>query len=305
VGIHTGDVERRGRGKCVGPGLDIAARIGARARSYEVLVSDAVRAAAGPVDSVPRGTLTIAGARRRIFAVGTAGARPEPAPGAIRVIVADDHPLWRETLTGLLESGGVATVVAEAATGAEAVEAARAVPADVVLLDIDMPGTNGIEAARSITAANAGAKVLMLTSSKERAEVLASVRAGASGYVLKTAGRDDVASAVRRVHHGEMVFPAELSSMVLAELRDATGTHPPPPSGLAGLTARERDVLQLIAAGASNQGVARQLHLAAKTVEAHVAAIFVKLGLEPSANQHRRVQAAVRFLTEAGPDDEG
>jgi DNA-binding NarL/FixJ family response regulator len=317
AGIHAGDVERRGRG-VVGEGVDIAARIGARARTYEVLVSDAVRdlVANAELAFVARGTQTLQGVpgRRRLFAVGDAHEAPGPArpkgkaaaaAPLIRLIVADDHPLWRETLKGLLEHGGVAEVVAEAGTGDEAVAAAAAVMADVIVLDIDMPHTNGIDAAREITLANPEAKVLILSSLKERAEVLASVRAGASGYLLKTVGRDEVASAVQRIHQGEMVFPPELSKMVLAELRNPQALGEPPRSGLSGLTAREYDVLRLIAAGGSNQGVAKQLHLSAKTVEAHVAAIFSKLGLEPSADEHRRVQAAVRFLTESGELDEG
>lgn len=217
----------------------------------------------------------------------------------IRLIVVDDHPLWRDTLRGLLEHDGVATVVAEAATGDEAIAVAETVDADVILLDINMPRMNGIDAARAISEAHADAKILMLSSLTERAEVLASVRAGASGYLLKTAGRDEVADAVRRIHGGEMVFPPELANVVLAELRGSSGADGDAATGLAALTARENDVLRLIADGASNQGIAKQLHLAAKTVEAHIASIFTKLGLEPSADDHRRVQAAVKFLQES------
>ena len=237
--------------------------------------------------------------------VGAGGARET---SRIRLILADDHPLWRETLKGLLEHGGAAAVVAEAGTGDEAVEAVKTVPADVVLMDIDMPERDGIEAARAIADMENGPKVLMLSSMKERDEVLASVRAGACGYVLKTAGRDEVADAVRRVHGGEMVFPAELALIVLAELRGSGGgeTARAAQSGnVASLTARERDVLELIAEGASNQAIAARLHLSAKTIEAHIGAIFTKLGLEPSSDQHRRVQAAVRFLTESGRSRRG
>jgi DNA-binding NarL/FixJ family response regulator len=319
AGAHTGEVERRGR-DVVGIGVNIASRIAARAGAYEVLVSDTVRdlVAGSDVAFSPRGTHTLKGVpqRRRLFAVGAGEPAPKrprskaTPPGGrdrLRVIVVDDHPLWRETLRGLLETGGAATVVAEAGTGEEAVAAAQAVGADVILMDIDMPRQNGIDATRAIIAADVTAKVLMLSSLKERDEVLASVRAGASGYLLKTAGRDEVTDAVRRIHAGEMVFPAELATMVLAELRNS----PTPPSagapsaGLAALTARERDVLQLIADGASNQGVAKKLHLSAKTIETHVAAIFTKLGLEPSADEHRRVQAAVKFLTESRPQPQG
>lgn len=225
-----------------------------------------------------------------------------------RLILADDHPLWRETLKGLLEHGGTAVVVAEAGTGDEAIAAAKTVQADVVLMDIDMPERDGIDAARVISELDNGPKVLMLSSMKEREEVVASVRAGACGYVLKTAGRDEVADAVRRVHEGELVFPPELATIVLAELRESGGGaagRAARPGGLASLTPRERDVLGLIAEGASNQAIADRLHLSAKTVEAHIGAIFTKLDLEPSSEQHRRVHAALRFLTESGDSREG
>ncbi len=208
-------------------------------------------------------------------------------------------------MKSLLEHGGVATVVAEAATGDEAIRLAETVDADVIVLDINMPRMSGIEAARAINEADAQARILMLTSLTERAEVLASVRAGARGYVLKTAGRDDVADAVRRIHAGEMVFPPELATVVLDELRNpSTATAAATPRGMAALTQRENDVLRLIAAGASNQGIAKQLNLAAKTVEAHIASIFTKLGLAPSADDHRRVQAAVKYLQESRVDED-
>jgi DNA-binding NarL/FixJ family response regulator/class 3 adenylate cyclase len=305
AGLHTGEVEGRGR-DVAGIGVNVAARIAARAVAHEVLVSDTVRdlAAGSDVEFSPRGSYTLKGlpGRRRLYSVSG------PGTGLIRLILADDHPLWRDTLKGLLEHGGTALVVAEAGTGDEALEAVQMVPADVVLMDIDMPERDGIDAARAITEMDNGPKVLMLSSIKEREEVVASVRAGACGYVLKTAGRDEVADAVRRVHGGELVFPPELAPIVLAELRGSDGgaaARAAQPGEVASLTARERDVLRLIAEGASNQAIAARLHLSAKTIEAHIGAIFTKLGLEPSGDQHRRVQAAVRFLSEAGHSRRG
>jgi len=301
AGLHTGEVERRGR-DVAGIGVNIAARIAGRAGANEVLVSDTVRdlAAGCDMEFTPRGSYTLKGVpgRRRLFAVSG------PGPAPIRVIIADDHPLWRDTLRGLLEHGGAASVVAEAGTGDEALEAAKTVPADVVLMDIDMPQRDGIDAARAVTELDDGPKVLMLSSMKERDEVAASVRAGACGYVLKTSGRDEVTNAVRRVHGGELVFPPELASIVLAELRGSGGGTTAQAShsgGVASLTPRERDVLGLIAEGASNQAIAAALHLSTKTIEAHIGTVFTKLGLEPSSDQHRRVQAAVRFLTDSAP----
>lgn len=304
AGLHTGEVERRGR-DVAGVGVNVAARIAARAAAYEVLVSDTVRdlAAGSDVEFSPRGSFTLKGlpGRRRLFSASG------PGSGLIRLILADDHPLWRDTLKGLLEHGGTVSVVAEAGTGNEALEAVKRVPADVVLMDIDMPERDGIDAARAINEMDDGPKVLMLSSMKERDEVVAAVRAGACGYLLKTAGRDEVTDAVRRVHGGELVFPSELASIVLAELRASGGgaTRAAEPGGLAALTSRERDVLGLIAEGASNQAIATRLHLSAKTIEAHIGTIFTKLGLEPSSDQHRRVQAAVQFLTEAGSSRAG
>lgn len=300
AGLHTGEVERRGR-DVAGVGVNIAARIAGRAEAYEILVSETVRdlAAGADVEFLPRGSYTLKGltGRRRLYAVSSRG----PAP--IRVIIADDHPLWRETLKGLLEHGGSACVVGEAGTGDEALEVAAAVAADVILMDIDMPQRDGIDAARAVTELGDRPKVLMLSSIKEREEVAASVRAGACGYVLKTAGRDEVIDAVRRVHRGELAFPPELASIVLSELRGAAGnggvaaaTYP---GGLASLTPREREVLGLIAEGSSNQAIAARLHLSTKTIEVHIGAVFTKLGLEPSNDQHRRVQAAVMFLSDS------
>ena len=305
AGLHTGEVERRGR-DVAGIGVNAAARVVTRADACEVLVSDTVRdlAAGSDLEFSPRGTYTLKGlpGRRRLYSVSG------PGTELIRLILADDHPLWRDTLKGLLEHGGTASVVAEAGTGDEAVEAAKTLAADVVLMDIDMPERDGIDAARAITEMGGGPKVLMLSSMKERDEVLASVRAGACGYVLKTAGREEVADAVRRVHGGELVFPPELASIVLAELRGSTDAAPARtagPGGLASLTPRERAVLELIAEGASNQAIAARLHLSTKTVESHIGTIFMKLGLEPSSDEHRRVQAAVRFLTELGRPGRG
>jgi DNA-binding NarL/FixJ family response regulator len=313
AGLHAGEVEARGR-DVGGIGVHIAARISARALASEVLVSDTVRdlVAGSEIPFSARGTQTLKGVpgRRRVYAVGIAAPAPtrpartrtaaSPPAHPIRLLVADDHPLWRDTLRGLLEHGGAASVVAEASTGEEAVAGQRSSAVDVVLMDIDMPVMNGIEATQAITDADPAARVLVLSSLKERREVVAALRAGAHGYLLKTASRAEVIDAVRRVHGGELVFPADLSAIVLAELREpASRTSPASrPTALATLTERELDVLRVVAEGASNIGIARRLHLSSKTIEAHIAAIFMKLGLEPSADQHRRVQAAVTFLTE-------
>lgn len=135
-------------------------------------------------------------------------------------MLVDDHPMWRNTLKRLLHSR-VGTVVAEASDGAEALERAMETHLDLVVMDINLPTMDGIEATRRLVGAHPDLKVLVLASSDERTQVMESVRAGASGYLLKTAAPEEVLEAVRRVSQGELVFPPALTSIVLAELRRA------------------------------------------------------------------------------------
>jgi DNA-binding NarL/FixJ family response regulator len=137
----------------------------------------------------------------------------------IRVMLVDDHPLWRSTLRKVLEHRRFATIVGEAEDGGEAVLIAQSTSPEVVVMDIDLPQVNGIEATRRLSTARPDVKVLVLAASNDRAQVLRAVEAGASGYLLKRAGPDEVKEAVRRVHTGELAFPASLASVVLAELR--------------------------------------------------------------------------------------
>ena len=145
--------------------------------------------------------------------------RKAAKPAPIDVMLVDDHPLWRDTLRKVLERQRFAVVVAEASDGDEAVDVGTAGDPDVVLMDIQLPGRDGIEATRQLLAAKPGLRVLVLASSDNRAQVLAAVEAGACGYLLKTAGSDEVRDAVRRIHAGELVFPPSLASVVLDELR--------------------------------------------------------------------------------------
>lgn len=138
---------------------------------------------------------------------------------AIKVQVVDDHPLWRQTLRRLLERDDFAVVVAEASDGSEAVALSQTVDPDVVVMDIVLPHKDGIEATKELTRARPETKVLVLASSEDRDQVLEAIQAGASGYLLKTAEAEEVREAVRRVHVGELVFPAPLSDVVLEELR--------------------------------------------------------------------------------------
>ena len=357
----------------------------------------------------------------------------------IRVILVDDHPLWRDTLRKVLEHAGCAVVDA-VSDGEQAIAAASEKQADVVVMDVNLPGTDGIAATRRLLADAPSVRVLALSSSDEPSSVVGIVRAGASGYLVKTAGAAEVADAVRRVYAGELVFPPELAGLVLAELRrpedadqetlrvvladetvlhreglarllteeglDVVGQigdaddlervleelapdvavvdvklavrraeggrrlvhalrerfpdtsflilaaevqtaqalklmaggseglgyllkervsniadvvdairrvhHGQPvidrdvvdrlverrgePSTLASLTAREREVLALMAEGRSNQAMCERLFLNPKSIESHVRNIFTKLGLEPAPDDHRRVLAVLTFL---------
>jgi DNA-binding NarL/FixJ family response regulator len=145
-------------------------------------------------------------------------------------MLVDDHPMWRQTVKQVLEHKGVAKVVAEASDGAEAIALANRTPLDIVVMDIDLPSVDGVEATRRLLAARPELKVLVLSASDARAQVIAAVQAGASGYLLKTSGPGEVAEAIQRVRAGELVFPPALAGLVLDEMRRvgvraATGTR--------------------------------------------------------------------------------
>lgn len=137
----------------------------------------------------------------------------------ISLMLVDDHPLWREMLRTVLEHKRVGRVVAEASNGQEAIEQARRTRPDVVVMDIDLPKMNGVEATRLLVAERPDVKVLVLSASDARSQVIEAVRAGASGYLLKVAGSGEVADAVKRIHAGELVFPPALADVVMKEFR--------------------------------------------------------------------------------------
>jgi DNA-binding NarL/FixJ family response regulator len=191
----------------------------------------------------------------------------------IRVVIADDHPVVRDGLSALLASVPSVTVAGVAANGREAVHAAVTLRPDVLVMDVQMPGLTGVEAAREIGRVAPQVAVLMLTMFDDDYSVLAAMRAGARGYVLKGAQQDEIVRAIQAVAAGEAIFGPGIARLVLG-LVSAPPTAEIP---FQNLTSREREVLDLIAAGVRNAEIARRMSIAPKTVANHVSAIFAKL----------------------------
>jgi DNA-binding NarL/FixJ family response regulator len=208
----------------------------------------------------------------------------------IRALLVDDHPVFRSGLRVLLEDIGV-EVVGEADDGEQAIAAALELLPDVVLMDLQMPRLNGVEATRRLVAELPDARILVLTMVEDDDAVFAAIRAGALGYVLKGAKQDEIGRAVRGVSAGEAVYGPSVARRVRAffSASSVTGAAQPIPE----LTEREREVLDLIASGASNTDIARRLFVSDKTVRNHVTNIFAKTHVAD------RAQAIVR-AREAG-----
>ncbi len=209
----------------------------------------------------------------------------------IRVMVVDDHPVWRDGIRADLERDGGAVVVAEAADGGEAIEKARDVMPDVVLMDLQLPTVKGAEATRRIVEDSPHARVLILSASGEEADVMEAVKAGACGYLLKSTKTSEVISAIHRVCAGESVFSPNLAGMVLQEFRRMASRDPAEP----GLTPRENEVLILVAKGYTYREIAEKLFLSVKTVQNHVQNILAKLQL------HKRYEL-MRYAIQRGLD---
>jgi DNA-binding NarL/FixJ family response regulator len=193
-----------------------------------------------------------------------------------RVLVADDHPVVRQGLKSLLTREGF-SVVAEAADGREALLQVEAVHPEVALLDLGMPGLNGLDAAREIMQGSAGTKVIILTQHTEEPYILEALRAGVHGYVLKSQSVSDVVQAIRDVTRGKLYVSPAISEVVVSAYRGQTRL----PADL--LTTREREVLQLVAEGKSTKKIAEILGIAQKTAESHRSHLMVKLGIHEIA----------------------
>jgi DNA-binding NarL/FixJ family response regulator len=200
-----------------------------------------------------------------------AGASAEP----VRVVVVDDHPVFRDGLTGALAATRDLEVVAACPDGETGVGAAIEWQPDVVVMDLHLPGLSGIEATRRIVAASPHVAVLVLTMVEEQDTVFAAIRAGARGYLLKGASPEDIVRGVRSVARGEAVFGPGIAERVLTYFADARAR--PQPAAFPELTDRENEVLRLIAAGARNADIAARLVISPKTVRNHISNIFAKL----------------------------
>ena len=208
-----------------------------------------------------------------------------------RILIADDHALFRYGLRAMLSSVPEFEVVGEAATGEEAAARTAELRPDVVLMDIQMPVVNGIEATRRIVEGNPGVGVIVLTMFEDDDRVFAAMRAGARGYVLKGADGDEVLRVIRAVTSGEAHFGPEIAKRLMGFFSATRSTAPL--EAFPELTAREREVLELIAQGRSNAEITRRLFLSPKTVRNHISNIFTKLQVSD------RAQAIVR-AREAG-----
>jgi DNA-binding NarL/FixJ family response regulator len=209
----------------------------------------------------------------------------------IRVLIADDHTIVREGIHALLASVAGMQVVSEAANGVEAVQRALEHKPDVVLMDLHMPGLNGIEATRQIMQSQPRQRILVLTMLEDDDSVFAAMRAGAKGYVLKGSDQTEIVRAITAVANDEAIFSPPIAARLVqyfANMRPVV-----PPTAFPDLTDREREVLELIAQGRSNIEIADQLAISLKTVSNHVSTIFNKLQVVD------RAQAAIR-AREAG-----
>lgn len=209
----------------------------------------------------------------------------------IRILLVDDHRLMRDGMKTLLSLEGDLEVVGEAGNGSEGVQQALALKPDVVLMDIRMPGMNGVEATREIRRALPETKVLVLTTFDDDDMVMEALLEGAAGYLTKDLPAEQIAAAVRQVCTGGVVMPPPIAAKVVAELARRTAAAPAPPKGeqaiLDQLTDREREVLHLLGQGLSNKEIGEALFITEGTAKNHVSNLIDKLGLRD------RTQAAL------------
>jgi len=208
----------------------------------------------------------------------------------LRVLIADDHPLFRNGMRALLAADLDTEVVSEATTGEEAIEMAAALQPDVILMDLQMPGMSGIEATRSILHTSPHIRILVVTMYEDDHSVFTAMRAGARGYLLKGASPDEVLRAIAAVGSGEAIFSPSIATRLIDFFANLQPTALP--QALPELTEREHEILTLLAHGLSNAAIAKQLGLSAKTVSNYVSNIFSKLQVADRAQAMLRARQA-------------
>lgn len=206
----------------------------------------------------------------------------------IKLLLADDHTMVRRGLQVFLSTQTDLELIGEASTGQETLEKVAILQPDIVLMDINMPGINGIEATKQIKLLHAQVKVIILTSFSDQDHVLPALRSGAKGYLLKDVEPEDLAQAIRRVYQGKVELHPDIAEQLVNQYAESDQTAFPPNDGsIYELTKRELDVLRLIASGKSNRSIAEELCITEKTVKTHVSHVLSKLGMSD------RTQAAI------------
>lgn len=209
---------------------------------------------------------------------------------ALRVLIADDHPLFRHGIHEFLNLSPDIQVVGEATSGEEAVSQADALHPDVILMDVNMPGVNGIEATRRILHDSPHIRILVVTMFEDDGTVFAAMRAGARGYILKDAEKENILRAIQAVGNGEAIFSPTIATRLIDFF--ATQASTLPKEIFPSLTEREREILQLIARGRSNADIARELSLSPKTIYNYVSNILSKLQVADRAQAIIRAREA-------------
>lgn len=207
-----------------------------------------------------------------------------PMSDTTRVLVIDDHPLLRKGVCQLLALSDGFTVVGEAASGREGIELAKQLDPDLILLDLNMKGINGLETLRTLRDMGIDARIILLTVSNAPEDLISAIRAGADGYILKDNDPDDILALIANAMQGQTAISPELASLLAAALREESMTEQ---RSHAGLTERETAILKCLAAGMSNKLIARELDIMESTVKVHVRNLLKKLKFRS------RVEAAV------------